>query len=115
MLTHLGIALLRKYYNPLLEHLPTDNFVTLEKFFDIDIVLSNETFSHFMACSSSQECNKEILHFLIESTKNDNQLLGFSFMMQVLTNNCNVTILFRDGEYHTIENALNIASCVCSY
>ena len=113
MLTHSGIALLRKYYDQLLENLPTDSFITLEKFFDIDIVLSNETLSHFMACSSSQECKKEILHFLIESTKNDNQLLGFSFMMQVLTNNSNVTVLFRDGECHTIENALNIPSCVC--
>ena len=67
LLTHSGIALLRKYYNQLLENLPTDSFITLEKFFDIDIILSNETFSHFMACSSSQECNKEILHFVIES------------------------------------------------
>ena len=95
-----GTTLLRKYYTKLLENLPTDSFITLEKFFDIDIVLSNETFSNFVACSSSQECNKEIIHFLIESTKNDNQLLGFSFMMQVLTNNSNVAVLFRDGEYY---------------
>ena len=52
-----------------------------------------------MSCSGSQECNKKILYFLIESTENDNQLLGFSFMMQVLTKESNVAVLFRDGEY----------------
>ena len=63
-----------------------------------DIVIPNENFNIIMSHSSSQECNKEILYFLIESAKNDNQLLGFSFIMEVLTKESNVAMLFRNGE-----------------
>ena len=93
-----AITLLRKYYDEFLENLPADCLVTLESFFEVNIVIKNETFSYFISCSSSQECNKEILHFLIESTKNDNQLLGFSYIIQWLTKESNVAVLFRDGE-----------------
>ena len=50
-----------------------------------------------MSCSSSQEFNKEILNFLIESNKSDNQLLAFSFVMQLLAKEPNVAVLFRNG------------------
>ena len=81
-----------------MENLPADCLVILEKIFEVNIVLKNETFSYFISCSSSQECNKEILHFLIESTENDNQLLGFSYIIQGLTKESHVAVLFRDGE-----------------
>ena len=72
--------------------------ITLKKFFKVDIALPNEIFNKFMSCSSSQECNKEILYFLIEFTENDNQLLGFSYIMQLLTKESHAAVLFRDGE-----------------
>ena len=94
-----AIVLLRKYCDEFLENLPANCLITLEKFFKIDIIaLPNEIFNKFMSCSSPQECNKEILYFLIESTKNDNQLLGFSYIMQFLTKESHPTVLFRDGE-----------------
>ena len=93
-----AITLLRKYHDEFLENLPADCLVTLEKLIKFDNALTNEIFNSFMLCSSSQECNKEILYFLIKSTKNDNQLLGFSYIMQPLTKESNVAALFRDGE-----------------
>ena len=90
--------LLRKYCDEFLENLPVDCLITLEKFIKTDIALTNEVFNNFISCSSSQECNKEILYFLIESTKNDNQLLVFSYIMQHLTKQSNVAVLFRNGE-----------------
>ena len=77
--------------------MPADFLITLENFFVTYIDLSNENFSYFMSCSSSQESNKEILNFLIESNKSDNQLLAFSFVIQLLAKEPNVAVLFRDG------------------
>ena len=93
-----AIILLRKYCDEFLEHLPANCLITLENFFEVDIALPNEIFNKFMSCSSSQECNKEILFFLIESTENDNQLLCFSYFMEHLTKQSHVAVLFRDGE-----------------
>ena len=93
-----AIALLRKYYDKFLENLPADCLVTLEELAKADNALTNETFNYCVSCSSSQKCNKEILCFIIESTGNDNQLLGFSFIIQCLTKESDVAALFRDGE-----------------
>ena len=93
-----AIVLLRKYYDEFLENLPADCFITLEILFETKISLPNKIFNNLMLCSSSQECNKQILYFLIEFTENDNQLLGFSYIMQHLTKKSNVAVLFRDGE-----------------
>ena len=92
-----GITLLRKYYNEFLQNFAVNIFITLEKFYELHIADRDETLNRFMLCSSLQECNKEILHFLIESSMNDNQLLGFSFLIQALTGESNVAALFRDG------------------
>lgn len=92
-----GVALLKKYYYEFLKNLSADIFITLEIFYDFNIDYGDKAFSIFLSCSSSQECNKKILHFLIESTKNDNQLLCFSFMIQAVTGESNVATLFREG------------------
>lgn len=91
-----AIVLLRKYCDEFLENLPEDCLITLEKIFKV-IALPNEIFNKFMSCSSPQECNKQILYFLIESTENDNQLLGFSYIIQHLTKESYAAVLFRDG------------------
>ena len=91
-----AIDLLRKYCDEFLENLPANCLITLENFIEIDIALYNEIFNKFISSSSSQECNKEILYFLIESTENDNRLLGFSYIMQLLTES-RAAVLFRDG------------------
>ena len=93
-----AIILLRKYCDEFLENLPADCLITLEIFLKTEITLPNKIFNKFMSCSSAQECNKEILYFLIESTKNDNQLLGFSYFMQYVTKESHAAVLFRDGE-----------------
>ena len=90
--------MLRKYYNEFLMNLHPDCVVTLLKFCDMNVVISNETLNRIMSCSSSAEGNKEVLHFLIQSNvNNDYQLLGFSFLMQALMGESNVAVLFRDG------------------
>ena len=69
----------------------------MQKFLNLNITLTNEIFNKFMSCSSSQKCNKEIFQFLIESTKNDNQLLGLSYVMGLLIKESYVAVLFRNG------------------
>ena len=93
-----GVALLRKHYNAFLMNLQPDCVITLMKCCDINICINNETLNRVMSCSSSLESNREILHFLIQShVDNDYQLLGFSYLMQKLTEKSNVAVLFRDG------------------
>ena len=92
-----AIDLLRKYYDKFVDNLPAECLITLEKLLTLDIAITNEIFNYFVSCSNSRECNKQILYFLIESTKNNNQLLGFSFVMQLLTKEHDVTVLFRNG------------------
>ena len=90
--------MLRKYYNEFLMNLHSDCVLTLVTLCDKDIAISNETLNRIMSCSSSLDSNKEFLHFLIQSdVKNDYQLLGFSFLIQELTGESNVAVLFRDG------------------
>ena len=74
-----------------------DCLVTLEKILIFDITVDNIGFNILVSCSSSQECNKRILQPLIDCTENDNQLLGFSFIMQLLTEEYDVAVLFRNG------------------
>ena len=81
-----------------MKNLPANCLITLEKLAEEDIVLTNDVFNYCISCSSSQECKKEIVYFLIGSTENDNQLLGFSFIIQCLTKESNVAALFRDGQ-----------------
>ena len=95
---YVGIALLRKYYSAFLINLQPDCLFTLYVCLDMKIVISNETLNCVMSCSSSLESNREILHFLIQSNvNNDNQLLGFSFLIQALTKESDVAVSFRDG------------------
>ena len=93
-----AITLFKKYCDEFLENLPADCLVTLDKLAKGNIAFTNEAFGYVLSCSSSKEFNKEILYFSIASTRNDNQLLGFSYIMQMLTEECNVAALFRDGE-----------------
>ena len=95
---YVGIALLRKYYNAFLMNLQPNCLLTLSMCHEMKIVISNETLNRVMSCSSLLESNREILHFLIQSNvNNDNRLLGFSFLMQTLTTEPDVAVLFRDG------------------
>ena len=99
-----GIATLKKHYNNLWISLPENHMITLERFNNIYInALRDEVVNQIVSCTNSQWSNKIMFNSLIFLTKNDNQLLGLSFLIErlttgdVLISDCPNIESFRNG------------------
>ena len=57
---------------------------TLQRFYDIDMYKMSDDVVNKVVSSDSLWSNKRIFNGLISSTKNDNQLLGLSFLVERL-------------------------------
>ena len=67
--------------------LPEDHMITLQRFYDIGIFeLHDEVVAQIISSTDSQWSNKKIFNALISITKNDNHLLGLSFLIEKLVN-----------------------------
>ena len=99
----IGIATLKKHYNKLWMSLPENHMITLERFYDIFINLRDEVVNQIVSSTDSQWSNKIMFNSLISLTKNDNQLLGLSFLIErittgdVLISDCPNIESFRNG------------------
>ena len=94
-----GVATLKKHYNHLWMTLPEDHMITLERLRKIYDKLADDIVSY----TNSQWSNNLIFDVLISLTKNDNQLLGLSFLIErvatggVLVSDCPNIESFRKG------------------
>ena len=80
-----GVATLKKHYNNLLMSLPEDHTITLGRIYDIGIFkLHDEFVNQVVSSTDSQWSNKKIVNLLISLSKNDNRLLGLSFLIEKL-------------------------------
>ena len=80
-----GVATLKKHYNNLLMSLPEDHMITLRRMYDINIYEPrDEVVNQMVSSTDSQWSNKNILNSFISVTQNDNQLLGLSFLIEIL-------------------------------
>ena len=84
--------------------LPEDHMITLQRFYEIDMYkVPDEVVDEIVLSTNSQWSNKKIFDGLISVTKNDYQLLGFSFLIErlatrnVLISDCPVIESFRNG------------------
>ena len=81
----IGVAALKMHYNNLLMSLPEDHLITLQRFCDIGIYeLRDEAVNLIVSSTDSQWSNNIMFNSLISITKNDNQLLGLSFLIERL-------------------------------
>ena len=99
-----GVATLKKHYNNLWISLPEDHMITLQRFYEINIYeIPDEVVDQIISSTNSQWSNRKILDGLISATKNDNQLLGLSFLIErlvtggVLISDCPSLESFRNG------------------
>ena len=99
-----GTEILKKHYNNLWVSLPEDHMITLGRFYEINICkLSDEAVNQIVSSTNSQWSNCIILNGLILVTKNDNQLLGLSYLIErlatggVLVSDCPNIESFRNG------------------
>ena len=84
--------------------LPEDHMIILQRFYDIKMFkIRDEVVDQIVSSTDSQWSNKKILNLLISITKNDNQLLGLSFLIErlatggVLISDCPNIESFRNG------------------
>ena len=99
-----GVVTLKKHYNNLWISLPEDHKITLQRFYDIEMYkIPDEVVDQIISSTNSQWSNRKILNGLISATENDNQLLGLSFLIEmlvtggVLISDCPNIELFRNG------------------
>ena len=64
--------------------LPEDHMITLQRFYEM-FKIRDEVVDQIVSSINSQWSNKKIFNLLISFTKNDNQLLGLSFLIERLT------------------------------
>ena len=65
--------------------LPEDHMITLGRIYDINMYkLRDEFVNQVVSSTDSQWSNKKIVNLLISVSKNDNQLLGLSFLIERL-------------------------------
>ena len=71
---YVGIAVLKKYYGALLKSLPEDHMVTLGRLCKT-IPVDDDVVDQVISCEDPSVANKKILHILIMTVENDNNLL----------------------------------------
>ena len=94
-----GVAALKKHYISLCMSLPEDHTIAMER---LRLIFNNKFVDQIVSSANCQ--SREIMfNFLISLTKNDNQLLGLSFLIErlatgeVLVSDCPDIESFRNG------------------
>ena len=85
-------------------NLPEDHMIILQRFYAINMFgIRDEVVDQIVSSTNSQWSNKKMFNSLISITKNDNQLLGLSFLIErlttggVLISDCPNIESFRNG------------------
>jgi len=80
----LGRAMLHKYYDMLWQSFPQDHLITLSRLCDL-LPVDEGLVETIVSYSSADMANKRILNAALSNFKDDRELLGFSLLIERLT------------------------------